>query len=73
MRSQGPCFVEVHMPHTKDIKMEGKYGGKDAGKSKDGTKASGWRKRRHVHFQSMYEHYDIVPLIMITSMSMKVE
>jgi hypothetical protein len=36
-------------------------------------KASGWRKRRHVLFQSMYEHFDIVPLIMITSMDMKAE
>ena len=61
------------MPHSKDRKMEGNMVGKDVWKWIEGTKARKWRKRRHVLFQSMYEHFGIVPLIVIMSMDMKVE
>ena len=61
------------MSHTKDRKIEENMVGKDVWKWKDGVKAIVWRKRRHVLFQSMYEHYDIVPLIMIMGMDMKWE
>ena len=47
--------------------------GKDTWKWKDGAKASVWRKRRHVLFQSMYEHFVMKPLVGITSRSTKGE
>ena len=54
-------------------KMEENMVGKDAWKWKDSVKASVWRKKRHVLFQTMYEHYVNVPLRVITSMGMQVE
>ena len=73
MGSQGPCFKGVQMPHTKDRKMEENMVGKDVWKWKYSVKAIVWRKGRHVLFKSMYENFDIVPLVVITSMDMKVE
>ena len=61
------------MPHTKDRKMEEKMVGKDVWKWKCGVKVVVWRKGRHVFFQSMYEPFVIVPLVLITSMGMKGE
>ena len=51
--------------------MEENMVGKDAWK--DDTKANIGRKRRYVLFQSTYEHFGIVPLVVITSKDMKGE
>ena len=73
MERQGPCFKGAQMPHTKDRKMEENMVGKDVWKWKDGVKAIVRRTRRHVFFQSMYEPFVIVPLVLIMSVAMKGE
>ena len=73
MGRQGPCFKGFKMPHTKDRKMEGNMVGKDVWKWIDGVKAIVWRKERHVYFLSIYEHFFVVPLVLIMGIGMKVE
>ena len=61
------------MPHTKDMKMEGNMVERMCENGKNGTNASIWKKRRHVLFQSMYEDFVIVPLVLIMSRNMEGE
>ena len=76
---QKKCGAKDHIskeskcPIPRIGKMEENMVGKDAWKWKDCTKASVWRRRRNLLFQSMYEHFGIVPLIVITSVGMKGE
>ena len=64
---------QLKCPIQRIGKMEGKMVGKYAWKWKYGAEAILWRKGRHAYFQSMYEHFVFVPLVLITKIGLKVE